>query len=99
MLEFLLPRHLNIIYEINQRFMDKVAQKWPGDFPRMGRMSIVEELPEKRINMAHLSIVGSHAINGVAALHSEIIKETVFKDFFDMEPEKFQNKTNGITPR
>ena len=86
MLEHLLPRHLNIIYEINQRFMDKVAEMWPGDFPRMGRMSIVEEIPEKRINMAHLAIVGSHAVNGVAALHSEIIKDTIFKDFHEMYP-------------
>ena len=99
MLEYLLPRHLSIIYEINHRFMQEVGNKWPGDFPRMGRLSIVEETPEKRINMANLSIVGSHTINGVAAIHSNIIKDTIFKDFYEMYPDKFQNKTNGVTPR
>ena len=64
-----LPRHLEIIYEINQRFMDVVAKKWPGDFDRMRRMSAIEEDGEKRVNMAHLAIIGSHAVNGVAALH------------------------------
>jgi starch phosphorylase len=77
MLERLLPRHLQIIYLINHHFMQEVAKRWPGDFERMGRMSMVEEVGEKRINMAHLSIVGSHAINGVARLHSDILKESV----------------------
>ncbi|CAG0886559.1 unnamed protein product [Cyprideis torosa] len=99
MLEYLLPRHLEIIYEINARHMANVASKWPGDMERMRRMSLVEEEGEKRINMAHLSIVGSHVVNGVAALHSEIIKKEIFRDFAEMNPEKFQNKTNGITPR
>lgn len=76
LLERLLPRHLQIIYEINARFMEEVTKKWPGDFDRMRRMSLVEESPEKRINMAHLCIVGSHAVNGVAAIHSDIIKTT-----------------------
>ncbi|XP_070578509.1 glycogen phosphorylase, muscle form-like [Ptychodera flava] len=99
MLENLLPRHLQIIYEINSKFMEQVALRYPGDFDRMGRMSLVEETPEKRINMAHLAIVGSHVINGVARIHSELLKITVFKDFYEMFPGKFQNKTNGITPR
>ncbi|XP_065833248.1 glycogen phosphorylase, muscle form-like [Oscarella lobularis] len=99
MLQNLLPRHLDIIYRINHIFLQKVTAKWPDDVDRMRRMSLVEEEGEKRINMAHLSIVGSHAVNGVARLHSEILKDRVFKDFYEMFPEKFQNKTNGITPR
>jgi starch phosphorylase len=102
MLEHLLPRHLEIIYLINQRFMDEIAAKHPGDFDRMRRMSIIEEADqfgEKRINMAHLCIIGSHATNGVAALHSRLLTESTFKDFYDFFPERFQNKTNGITPR
>jgi len=95
----MLPRHLEIIYEINYRFLEQVSHKWPGDMDRLKRMSLVEEDGEKRVNMAHLAIVGSHAVNGVAALHSEIIKRDIFKDFAEMMPEKFQNKTNGITPR
>uniref|UniRef100_A0A8C6X6L1 Alpha-1,4 glucan phosphorylase n=1 Tax=Naja naja TaxID=35670 RepID=A0A8C6X6L1_NAJNA len=97
--ETLLPRHLEIIYEINQRFLDKVYASFPGDLDRLRRMSMVEEGSVKRINMAHLCIVGSHAVNGVAWIHSEILKATVFKDFYEFEPHKFQNKTNGITPR
>ncbi|CAJ0591949.1 unnamed protein product [Cylicocyclus nassatus] len=102
MLQSLLPRHLQIIYDINQKFIELISSKYPGDFDRMRRMSIVEEADqfgEKRINMANLCIVASHAINGVAALHSELLKTTVFKDFYEVFPEKFQNKTNGITPR
>lgn len=79
LLEHLLPRHLQIIYEINQRFVDQLSKKWPGDFERMRRMSIVEEADqfgEKRINMAHLAIIGSHVTNGVAALHSDLLKST-----------------------
>ena len=99
MLASILPRHLEIIYHINFLFMEEVAKKYPGDFDRMKRMSLVEEDGEKRINMAHLSIVGSHAVNGVAAIHSEILKADLFKLFYEFTPEKFQNKTNGITPR
>lgn len=99
LLESILPRHLQIIYHINFLFMEKVAKKYPGDFDRMKRMSCVEEDGDKRINMAHLAIVGSHAVNGVAALHSEILKADLFKLFYEFEPDKFQNKTNGITPR
>ncbi|XP_034041617.1 glycogen phosphorylase, brain form [Thalassophryne amazonica] len=97
--EQLLPRHLSIIYEINQRHLDKIAAMFPGDTDRVRRMSIIEEGDPKRINMAHLCVVGSHAVNGVAQIHSNIVKSTVFKDFHQVEPEKFQNKTNGITQR
>uniref|UniRef100_A0A2I3GMI2 Alpha-1,4 glucan phosphorylase n=1 Tax=Nomascus leucogenys TaxID=61853 RepID=A0A2I3GMI2_NOMLE len=99
LLETLLPRHLQIIYEINQRFLNRVAAAFPGDIDRLRRMSLVEEGAVKRINMAHLCIAGSHAVNGVARIHSEILKKTIFKDFYELEPHKFQNKTNGITPR
>ncbi|KAJ8366745.1 hypothetical protein AAFF_G00342770 [Aldrovandia affinis] len=95
----LLPRHLEIIYEINRRHMERVEAMFPGDVDRMRRMSLIEEGPQKKVNMAHLCIVGSHAVNGVARIHSDILKATVFKDFYEMEPDKFQNKTNGITPR
>lgn len=99
MLESILPRHLQIIYHINFLHMEAVKKHFNGDMDRMRRMSCVEEDGEKRINMAHLSIVGSHAVNGVAAIHSQILKDALFRDFFEMTPEKFQNKTNGITPR
>jgi len=99
LMENLLPRHLLIIYEINARFLAEVEQRYPGDKERMGRMSLVEEAGGKQVNMAHLCIVGSHAVNGVAALHSCIIKNETFKDFAEMWPDKFQNKTNGVTPR
>ncbi|NXK54971.1 PYGL protein, partial [Chauna torquata] len=99
LVEKLLPRHLQIIYEINQRHLDHIASLFPGDVDRLRRMSLIEEGGTKRINMAHLCIVGSHAVNGVAKIHSEIVKTEVFKDFAELEPEKFQNKTNGITPR
>uniref|UniRef100_A0A8C5PSV2 Alpha-1,4 glucan phosphorylase n=1 Tax=Leptobrachium leishanense TaxID=445787 RepID=A0A8C5PSV2_9ANUR len=99
LLQNLLPRHLEIIFEINQRHLNRVSSLFPGDGGRMSRMSLVEEGSVKRINMAHLCIVGSHAVNGVAQIHSDIIKDTVFRDFYEMDPHKFQNKTNGITPR
>ncbi|KAM4014195.1 glycogen phosphorylase, liver form [Anomaloglossus baeobatrachus] len=99
LVEKLLPRHLQIIYEINQRHLDRISALYPGDMDRLRRMSLIEEDGIKRINMAHLCIVGSHAVNGVARIHSEIVKNDVFKDFSEIEPEKFQNKTNGITPR
>uniref|UniRef100_A0A3Q2R2A0 Alpha-1,4 glucan phosphorylase n=1 Tax=Fundulus heteroclitus TaxID=8078 RepID=A0A3Q2R2A0_FUNHE len=95
----LLPRHLEIVYEINRRHLERISKVYPGDLDRLRRMSLIEEGNVKKINMAHLCIVGSHAVNGVARIHSEIIKDTVFKDFYDMDPQKFQNKTNGITPR
>ncbi|KAL5108014.1 Glycogen phosphorylase muscle form [Taenia crassiceps] len=99
MLENILPRHLEIIYRINQEFLDLMLTKWPGDMDRLRRMSIIEEDGEKRVNMAYLCIIGSHAVNGVSEVHTEIIKNDVFHDFYEMWPEKFQNKTNGITPR
>ncbi|XP_067319223.1 glycogen phosphorylase, liver form isoform X2 [Anolis sagrei] len=99
LVEKLLPRHLQIIYEINQRHLDRIAAMYPKDVDRLRRMSLIEEEGSKRINMAHLCIVGSHAVNGVAKIHSEIVRTQVFKDFAELEPEKFQNKTNGITPR
>uniref|UniRef100_A0A9L0RC83 Alpha-1,4 glucan phosphorylase n=1 Tax=Equus caballus TaxID=9796 RepID=A0A9L0RC83_HORSE len=99
MFEKLLPRHLDIIYAINQRHLDHVAALFPGDVDRLRRMSVIEEGDCKRINMAHLCVIGTHAVNGVARIHSEIVKQSVFKDFYELEPEKFQNKTNGITPR
>lgn len=94
-----LPRHLEIIYEINSRFLDEVRARFPGDEERVRRMSLIGEDGEKRIRMAHLATVGSHAINGVAALHSELLKSTVLKDFYEMWPNRFSNKTNGVTPR
>ncbi|XP_072023155.1 glycogen phosphorylase, brain form-like [Amphiura filiformis] len=99
MVQNVLPRHLEIIYEINARHLDAVLKKWPHDTDRMRRMSLVEEEGGKRVNMAYLAIVGSHAVNGVAAIHSHLLTITLFKDFFEMYPERFQNKTNGITPR
>ena len=94
-----LPRHLQIIYEINQRFLDMVALQYPGDNGKLGQMSIIEEGYPKKIRMAHLAIVGSHSVNGVAALHTELLKDRIFKDFHTFFPGKFNSKTNGITPR
>uniref|UniRef100_A0A8C4YXY3 Alpha-1,4 glucan phosphorylase n=1 Tax=Gadus morhua TaxID=8049 RepID=A0A8C4YXY3_GADMO len=98
LLETLLPRHLQIIYRINQSHLD-VPSLFPEDMDRLRRMSLIEEDGGKRVNMAHLCILGSHAVNGVAQIHSDIIKTSVFRDFSELEPDKFQNKTNGITPR
>ncbi|OMC28105.1 glycogen/starch/alpha-glucan phosphorylase [Mycobacterium colombiense] len=94
-----LPRHLEIIYEINRRFLDEVRSRFPGDEDRVARMSLIGENGGKNVRMAHLATVGSHAINGVAALHSELLKSSVLKDFYEMWPERFSNKTNGVTPR
>ena len=99
LMEKLFPRHMQIIYEINHRFLENVKKSFPGDVERLERMSIIEERPERQVRMTHLAIIGSHSVNGVAALHTEILKERVFRDFYEMWPEKFQNKTNGITPR
>ncbi len=95
----LLPRHLEIIYEINHRFLQEVADRYPGDEHRLSRMSIIAEGHERRVRMAHLAIVGSHSVNGVAALHSEILKASLFADFHQFYPGKLKNITNGITPR
>ncbi len=95
----LLPRHLEIIYEVNRRFLEGVRQRFPGDDARVGRLSLIDESGDRHLRMAHLACVGSHAINGVAALHSELLKKTVLSDFHALWPEKFSNKTNGVTPR
>ncbi len=97
--EQLLPRLLEIIYEINARFMAEVSARWPMDSERMNRLSIIEEGGEKQIRMAHLAIVGSFSVNGVAALHSDLLKSGLFKDFYQLWPQKFNNKTNGVTQR
>ncbi|MEO5356699.1 MAG: glycogen/starch/alpha-glucan phosphorylase [Nitrospirae bacterium YQR-1] len=99
LLEKVLPRHLEIIYEINFRFLKQVEALYGGDVEKLRNMSLIEEGEEKRIRMANLSIVGSHSVNGVSALHTEILKESLFKDFYVMWPKKFNNKTNGITQR
>lgn len=95
----LLPRLLEIIYEINARFLNEVASKWPGDIECRRRMSIVEEGDDPHIRMAYLALVGSFSVNGVAALHSKLLSEGLFRDFHDLWPQKFNNKTNGVTPR
>jgi starch phosphorylase len=99
LLEFVLPRHLQIIYEINHRFLSEIAELWPGDTDRLSRMSLIEEGGEKQVRMAHLAIIGSHSVNGVSALHTELIKTSLVPDFYARWPERFNNKTNGITQR
>ncbi len=94
-----LPRHLQIIYEINRRFLGDVSRRWPGDAERLRRMSLIEEDGGKKVRMANLAIAGSHSVNGVSALHTEILKNELFRDFHEMWPERFNNKTNGISPR
>ncbi len=95
----LLPRHLEIIYEINQRFLAQVRQRFPGDGQRAARMSLIDETGDRSIRMAHLATVGSHTVNGVAKLHSDLLKTGVLADFHEFTPEKFKNVTNGVTPR
>jgi starch phosphorylase len=95
----MLPRHLEIIYEINQRFLDDVRAKFPGDTDKPARMSIIDESQGKYICMANLACVGSHSINGVAALHTDLLKKNLLHDFYELWPEKFHNVTNGVTPR
>ena len=95
----LLPRHLEIVYEINRRFLEEVGRKYPGDTGRVARMSLIDERGPRYVRMAHLAAVGSHAVNGVAALHTELVKETILRDFYEMYPERFVNVTNGVTPR
>ncbi len=99
MFERLLPRHLGIIYEVNRRWIRSLVARYPGDDARIRRMSIIEDGPEKKVAMAFLAVVGSHAVNGVAALHSDLLKRDVLRDFAEMSPAKFSNKTNGVTPR
>ena len=95
----LLPRHLEIVFEINQRFLSAVRSKYPGDEARVQRMSLIDEHGERYVRMAHVACVGSHAVNGVAEMHSNLLRETVLKDFAEMYPERFTNVTNGVTPR
>jgi glycogen phosphorylase len=95
----LLPRHLELIYEINFQFLAEIQKKYPGDLSKLQRMSLIEEGEEQKVRMAHLACVGSHAVNGVAELHTELIKQDLMSDFYELWPEKFQNKTNGVTPR
>ncbi len=95
----MLPRHLEIIYEINARFLDEVRFAFFGDDERLARMSLIDEHGARYVRMAHLATAGSHAVNGVAELHTELLKSDVLRDFHDLWPEKFSNKTNGVTPR
>jgi len=97
--EMFIPRHLEIVYEINRRLLDEVQRRFPGDGGRITRASLVEEGSERKIRMANLAIVGSHSTNGVAAIHSELLRTTTVKDLAEMYPERFSNKTNGVTPR
>jgi starch phosphorylase len=99
MFERLLPRHQQIIYEINSRFLRKVATAFPGDLDRLQRMSIIQESPEKAVRMANLAVVGSCSTNGVAELHTRLLRDGVMRDFAEFYPEKFNSKTNGVTPR
>ncbi len=99
LMQRLLPRLMEIIYEINAQFLSEVSARWPGDMDRMARMSLIEEGWGKNVRMAYLAIVGSYSVNGVAELHSNLLQHGLFKDFYELWPEKFNNKTNGVTPR
>jgi starch phosphorylase len=94
-----LPRHLQIVFEINHRFLNTVRERYPGDDALVQRLSLIDEAGAKSVRMAHLACVGSHAVNGVAALHTRLLQESVLEDFYRIAPEKFSNKTNGVTPR
>src|SRR4029077_3960454 len=97
--ELILPRQLEIIYEINRRLMDSVHQRFPGDDGRAARISLIDERGERKVRMANLAIVGSHSTNGVAAIHSDLLRHVTVSDLAAMFPERFSNKTNGVTPR
>ena len=99
MMERLLPRHLQIIYEINGRFLREISSRYPNDSDRLARMSLIDEGGERYVRMANLAIIGSSSVNGVAQLHTEILKKNLFRDFFELMPDHFHNVTNGITPR
>ena len=99
LMEKLLPRHLQIIYEINGRFLQQISAIYPGDTKRLQRMSLIDESGERYVRMANMCIIGTSSVNGVAELHSQILKDSLFKDFYEIYPEKFHNVTNGITPR
>src|SRR5437016_11681349 len=95
----MLPRQLEIIYEINRRFLCDVRGRFPGDKERIQRVSLVEDGTSKKVRMANLAVVGSHSTNGVAAIHSNLLRETTLKDLAEIFPKRFNNKTNGVTPR
>src|SRR6202012_1346625 len=97
--EMMLPRHLEIIYEINRRLLDDVRTRFPGDEGKVERVSLIEEGPEDKVRMANLAIVGSRSTNGVAAIHSELLRTMTVRDLAEIFPERFSNKTNGVTPR
>ena len=97
--EDMLPRQLEIIYEINRRFLGDVRGRFPGDEGRIQRVSLIEEGADKKVRMANLAVVGSHSTNGVAEIHSDLLRETTLKDLAEIFPERFNNKTNGVTPR
>ncbi|HEV7135509.1 MAG TPA: glycogen/starch/alpha-glucan family phosphorylase, partial [Steroidobacteraceae bacterium] len=97
--EMALPRHLEIIYEINRRFLDEVRRRWPGDEGRVQRVSLIEEGAVKQVRMAHLAVVGSHNTNGVSEIHTSLLRERTMKDLAELFPRRFNNKTNGVTPR
>jgi starch phosphorylase len=99
MFEALLPRHLEIVYEINRRFLDGVKAKHPDDEAKLARLSLIEETPNRKVRMANLAIVGTHSTNGVAAIHTELLRKKTVADFAELFPERFNNKTNGVTPR
>ncbi|GKT37433.1 Glycosyl transferase, family 35 like protein, partial [Aduncisulcus paluster] len=99
LIEKVLPRHLQIIYEINSRFLKKVESKYPAAKEKLRRMSLICEDGTKKVRMANLAVVGSHSVNGVSELHSELVKTRLFPDFYEFSPKKFNNKTNGVTPR
>src|SRR5262249_28746246 len=97
--EMLMPRNLEIVFEVNRRLLDDVRRRFPGDEGRVARTSLIEEGPSKHVRMANLAIVGSHSTNGVAAIHSALLRSTTVKDLAETFPERFSNKTNGVTPR
>ncbi|WP_019593555.1 glycogen/starch/alpha-glucan phosphorylase [Thioalkalivibrio sp. ALM2T] len=99
LMERVLPRHMGIIYQINHGFLEEVRHRYPGDTERLARLSIIDEGNGRRVRMAHLAVVGSHRVNGVAALHTQLLQETLFEDFYNLWPERFVNVTNGVTPR
>src|SRR5262249_1891431 len=99
LLEYVLPRHLQIIYEVNRRFLQEVERVWPGDSERVRRLAIFAEGSEKQARMANLAMIGSHSGNGVAEVHSRLVRTELVPDFAEMWPRKFNNKTNGVTPR
>src|SRR3954447_8130753 len=99
MLGWVLPRHLEIIYRINDHLLEEVSARFPGDADRISRMSLIQEGPERRVRMAHLAVTGTAAVNGVAELHSKLLVETTLRDFAELWPDRFHNVTNGVTPR